>query len=163
MPSLSSICKKSQTEWLIRLQPTQPQLLVARRQPGRGENKAKWSQIPHTKQGDAARAGDPVQTAQEKGGAPSPPQNTGMQKKSCSLPAEKSKEDVPHSNTTFEIHSQSSPATSAGGRWCELQLETPRGTKLRAGRTDRRTARIYGCLHTLRQRELAETLLPPWL
>lgn len=33
------------------------------RDAARGESKAKWSQIPHAMQGDAARAGDPEKTA----------------------------------------------------------------------------------------------------
>lgn len=89
----------------------------------------------------------PCANPSRKGGSTQSPQNTHKQNKSCSLPAEKSKEGVPGSHTALKIHSQRGPATSAGGRWCELQLETPaRGTELRAGRTDRRTARICGCL-----------------
>lgn len=52
------------------------------------------------------------------------------------------------SSSTSEIHSQRGPATQAGGRWCEHQLETPRRTKIGAGRTDGCTARIHGCSHT---------------
>lgn len=89
------------------------------------------------KQGNAARAGDPQKTCPGKGGALSSPRTQRSRVKAA-----------PCSYGTLEIHSQRGPATWAGGRWCELQLETPRGTKLGAGRTDGCTARIHGCSHT---------------